>query len=108
METTKRRTHYKDYYDRFATVELDSSRGSFTPEAPGDAFDVKAILEVFGPAASLAKALGVNLSTVSLWNRRGVPLELAFAVEHHSGGRLRVTEAAIRQRFSPYRATKHQ
>jgi DNA-binding transcriptional regulator YdaS (Cro superfamily) len=45
------------------------------------------VIEHFGTAARLARAVGVTRQAVNSWKHRGVPLDKAVVIERVTGGK---------------------
>jgi transcriptional regulator with XRE-family HTH domain len=71
------------------------NKAGFTPNTPGDATCHTDVLAYYVSATKLAKHLGISVSTLSQWKKRGIPLEWVHAFEKYSSGCLHVTVASI-------------
>ena len=88
-------------YDRWSDVKPTSS-SPFREDFRGNATELQDLLDHFGPQVNIANILGVNPSTLCQWGKRGVPLDVAFAVEYHTKGLLTVAMGTIAKRYDPY------
>lgn len=71
------------------------NKADFTPNAPGDATRPADVIAYYASATKLANQLGLSVSTLSQWKKRGIPLEWIHAFEKYSNGCLRVTVSSI-------------
>lgn len=80
--------------DTLASITPQNKAG-FTPITPGDATCHADVLAYYTSATKLANHLGLSVSTLSQWKKRGIPLEWIHTFEKYSNGCLHVTVSSI-------------